>query len=80
MNTRKTSNGWDELDQDTYDKILAEKVGVMDGAAILQIPGVYEACSEVLNNEILAEWAERMHCCTECGRALTEGECPKCDS
>lgn len=42
-----------------FDAALAEILDEMTGGAILQIPGVYEAVSEELNNEALqrvADW------------------------
>jgi hypothetical protein len=40
-------------DQEFYD--ILEEISDCD----LSIPGVYEACAEHLNNEVLDTWAER---------------------
>jgi hypothetical protein len=45
---------YSKMTQQEFDGIL-EEICNCD----LTIPGVYEACSEELNNEVLDEWAER---------------------
>jgi len=40
-----------------FDRILGRIVRE-EGAAVLLVPGVYEACSEHFNNDVLDAWAE----------------------
>ncbi len=42
-----------EISQETFDEILSDIVENMTAAAILAVPGVYEALAEDLNNEVL---------------------------
>jgi len=60
---------------------LADIMHEMGSDAVLQIPGVYEACSEHLNNQVLEELADQEGRCQACGQELepSTGLCPECD-
>jgi len=49
------SQDWSWVTNEMFSKKLEEVVCEMGYAAVLQIPGVYEACAEHLNNTVLEE-------------------------
>lgn len=47
-----------KMTDDEFDAILAAILDKMDGASILQIPGVYSEIAEHFNNEVLEKWEQ----------------------
>jgi hypothetical protein len=47
-----------ELDTDTFDRILADILREHSGEQLLSVPGVYEAVSEHFNNAVIDRWEE----------------------
>lgn len=48
---------YDKMTDEEFDTYLESIVDMLTPAQILAIPGVYEALSEELNNEVLDAWA-----------------------
>ena len=49
-------SNYDEMTQDQFDGILIGILETMSANQIIDIPGVYEAVREELNNEVLSHW------------------------
>uniref|UniRef100_A0A6H1ZU34 Uncharacterized protein n=1 Tax=viral metagenome TaxID=1070528 RepID=A0A6H1ZU34_9ZZZZ len=79
--TKPTVPDFSWVTQEMFDSKLTDILHEMGSAQVLQIPGVYEACSEHLNNQVLEELADQESRCQACGKELeSTGLCPECDS
>ena len=69
---------YDDMSTEDFDRYLLAALEKMSASSILAIPGVYEAVSEELNNEVLDAWAddnpEEEPKCPECGSELLPEE------
>jgi hypothetical protein len=55
-------NKYEALTDTEFDRILTKKLDALRASQLLDIPGIYEICSEHFNNEILDDWeAEEAH-------------------
>ena len=70
---------FDWVTSEQFDDKLEAVMGGESAWGLLRIPGVYEACSEHFNNEVLERLADEHGRCFGCGVELDDnGDCPAC--